>query len=154
MPRKARNKPANNDPMVFKPSSDTERFLAAMNQNRRLASQFTSRELRTLAPTTWEQVFTDLLNMRFTKVDEPTLITPTDTARINEVAESQTDEDDIHDIIDAFRFLGPWCEKHTPTIAHDDAYNELKRIIGLVANLFDLIPSPHQCPAPPPVPPP
>ncbi|KAF9439657.1 hypothetical protein P691DRAFT_785568 [Macrolepiota fuliginosa MF-IS2] len=154
MPCKAKNKLANNDPMVFKPSSDTECFLAAMNQNRRLASQFTSKELTTLAPTTWEQVFIDLLNMKFTKVDEATPTIPTDTARSDKAADAQIDEDDIYDIIDAFKIVGPWCEKYTPIIARNDAYNELKRLVGLVANLFDLIPNPHQCPAPPPTPPP
>ncbi|KAF9439967.1 hypothetical protein P691DRAFT_768523 [Macrolepiota fuliginosa MF-IS2] len=128
MPHKAKNKPADSAPMVFKPSSDTERFLVTMNQNRRLASQFTAMELMSIAQSKWEQVLQDLLAMKFVKVDEDALTSPTGTARIDEAATSQIDKDDIHEIIDAFKVVGPWCEKYMPIITCDDAYNKLKRL--------------------------
>ncbi|KAF9439612.1 hypothetical protein P691DRAFT_785757, partial [Macrolepiota fuliginosa MF-IS2] len=154
MPCKAKTKPADNAPMVFKPSSDTEHFLAAMNQNCRLASQFTAMELMSIAQSKWEQVLQDLLTMKFDKVEETSLTSPTSTARIEEVADSQEDDGDIQDVIDTLKVVGPWCEKHMPSLIRDNAYNELKRLAGLIANLFNLIPGPHQCPAPPPPTPP
>ncbi|KAF9440136.1 hypothetical protein P691DRAFT_824434 [Macrolepiota fuliginosa MF-IS2] len=154
MPCKAKTKPAGNVLMDFKPSSNTEHFLALMNQNHRLASQFTAMELMSIAQSKWEQVLQDLLTMKFAKVEETSLTSPTSTARIEEAADSQEDDGDIQDVIDTLKIVGPWCEKHMPNIARDDAYNELKRLVGLIANLFDLIPGPHQCPVPLPPPPP
>ncbi|KAF9440117.1 hypothetical protein P691DRAFT_768240 [Macrolepiota fuliginosa MF-IS2] len=106
-----------------------------------------------LVPIAWRStVMDDLMQMRFQVILDESDLTPTMPPQ-PAAADSQIDEDDIHKIIDAFKIIGPWCEKFTPTIAHNDAYNELKRLVGLIAGLFDLIPGPHQCPIPPPPPP-
>ncbi|KAF9439443.1 hypothetical protein P691DRAFT_769756 [Macrolepiota fuliginosa MF-IS2] len=124
-----------------------------MNQNHRAASSFKFNEYTRLVPIAERlAVMDNLLQMKFRAILDESLTTPTPPQP--QVANSQINEDDIHEIINAFKIVGLWCEKFTPTIAHDDAYNELKRLVGLIANLFDLIPGPHQCPTPPPLPPP
>ncbi|KAF9442435.1 hypothetical protein P691DRAFT_765230 [Macrolepiota fuliginosa MF-IS2] len=147
---KARTKHASNDSTAptFRANDATQHFLAAMNQNHRVASKFDMDEYIKLVPLAWRpSVMEDLMQMRFQIIlDENNQLPP--------AALPQIDKDDIHEIIDAFKIVGPWCEKFAPTIARDDTYNELKRLIGLIANLFDLIPGPHQCLAPPPPPPP
>ncbi|KAF9439490.1 hypothetical protein P691DRAFT_786393, partial [Macrolepiota fuliginosa MF-IS2] len=125
-----------------------------MNQNHRAMSKFRMDEYVRIVPLSERSsVMEDLMQMKFQIIlddkHDPTLNVPPQ----QEATNSQIDKDDVHEIIDAFRIVGPWCEKFAPTIAHDDAYNELKRLIGLVASLFNLIPGPHQCPAPPPPPP-
>ncbi|KAF9440714.1 hypothetical protein P691DRAFT_781586 [Macrolepiota fuliginosa MF-IS2] len=70
-----------------------------------------------IAQLKWEQVLQDLLAMKFIKVEETSLTSPTGTARIQpEVAESQIDKDDIHKIIDAFKVVRP-CEAASQTPA-------------------------------------
>ncbi|KAF9439972.1 hypothetical protein P691DRAFT_768507 [Macrolepiota fuliginosa MF-IS2] len=155
MARKAKTKSANNDSTapIFRASNATQRFLATMNQNHRAASLFKFNEYTQLVPISERKaVMDDLLHMHFRAILDESLTTPAPPQP--QGADSQIDEDDIHEIIDTFKVVGLWCEKFTPTIARDDAYNELKRLVGLIANLFDLIPGPHQCPALPPPPPP
>ncbi|KAF9439949.1 hypothetical protein P691DRAFT_768561 [Macrolepiota fuliginosa MF-IS2] len=137
---KAKTKHANDDSTAptFRASDTTQHFLATMNQNHHAASKFKMDEYVQIVP----------LAERSASNPIPNVLTQP------EVADTQFDEDDIHKIINAFKIVGPWCEKFTPTVAHDDAYNELKRLVGLIASLFDLIPGPHQCPTPPPPPPP
>ncbi|KAF9439871.1 hypothetical protein P691DRAFT_784441 [Macrolepiota fuliginosa MF-IS2] len=151
MARKAKTKSANDDSTapIFRASDVTQRFLAAMNQNHRMASSFKFNEYIQLVPITERlAVMDDLLQMKFWAILDESLTTPAPPQP--QAANSQIDEDDIHKIIDAFKVVGPWCEKYTPIIARDDVYNELKRLVGLIAGLFDLIPGPHQCPTPPP----
>ncbi|KAF9441906.1 hypothetical protein P691DRAFT_765768 [Macrolepiota fuliginosa MF-IS2] len=157
MARKAKTKHANDGSTAptFRASDATQRFLAAMNQNHRATSKFRMDEYVRIVPLSERSsVMEDLMQMKFQIIldneHEPTLNVPPQ----QEEDDAYTGVDGIQDIIDAFRIVGPWCEKFAPTIERDDAYNELKRIIGLVAKLFDLIPGPHQCPVPIPPPPP
>ncbi|KAF9441598.1 hypothetical protein P691DRAFT_766094 [Macrolepiota fuliginosa MF-IS2] len=155
MARKAKTKSANNDSTAptFRASDATKHFLAAMNQNHRVASSFLFNEYIRLVPIVERSAVMDnLMQMKFRAILDENPTTPMPPP--SQVADSQIDEDDIHEIIDAFKIVGPWCEKFTPTIVCDDVYFKLKRLVGLIADLFDLTPGLHQCLAPSPPPPP
>ncbi|KAF9439497.1 hypothetical protein P691DRAFT_786371, partial [Macrolepiota fuliginosa MF-IS2] len=157
MARKAKTKLANDDSTAptFRASNATQRFLAAMNQNHRAISKFRLDEYVRIVPLSERSsVMEDLMQMKFQVILKDERDPPLNVPPQQEMANTNIDEDDIHEIIDAFRIVGLWCEKFAPTIARDNAYNELKRLVGLVTNLFNLIPGPHQCPVPPPPPPP
>ncbi|KAF9439599.1 hypothetical protein P691DRAFT_769336 [Macrolepiota fuliginosa MF-IS2] len=157
MARKAKTKHANDGSTAptFRACDATQRFLAAINQNHRASSKFQMDEYVQLVPLAERlSVMDDLMQMRFQAIlddeHDPLLNVPPQ----KEADDSEPDEDNVQDIINVFNVVGQWCEKYTPIIERDDAYNELKRLVSLVANFFDLIPGPHQCPAPPPSPPP
>ncbi|KAF9443034.1 hypothetical protein P691DRAFT_764661 [Macrolepiota fuliginosa MF-IS2] len=157
MAHKARTKPVNNvsTALTFRASNAMQQFLAVMNQNHCMASMYKLSEYTQLVPIAWRSTVMDnLMQMKFKVILEDNPNTTVPALPQPEVADSQIDKDDIHEIIDAFKIVGPWCKKFTPTIACDDTYNELKRLVGLIADLFDLIPGPHQCPTPIPPPPP
>ncbi|KAF9439695.1 hypothetical protein P691DRAFT_769107 [Macrolepiota fuliginosa MF-IS2] len=156
MARKAKAKHANDDSTapIFRASDATQCFLATMNQNHRAVSKFTMDDYVWIVPiASRSAVMDDLMQMKFQVILDKDNCIPTSPPQ-PEAADSQIDEDDIHEIIDAFKIVGPWCEKFMPIIERDDAFKELKRLVGLIANLFNLIPGPHQCPVPPPPPPP
>ncbi|KAF9441116.1 hypothetical protein P691DRAFT_766700 [Macrolepiota fuliginosa MF-IS2] len=107
-----------------------------------------------IVPLAWRStVMEDLMQMKFQVILDKSDQIPTAPPQ-PKAADSQIDEDDIHEIINAFKIIGPWCEKFMPTIVRDDTYNKLKRLVSLIADLFNLIPGPHQCPTPPSPPPP
>ncbi|KAF9439385.1 hypothetical protein P691DRAFT_769965, partial [Macrolepiota fuliginosa MF-IS2] len=157
MARKAKTKHANDGSTAptFQASDATKRFLAAMNQNHRAMSKFRMDEYVRLVPLSERSsVMDDFMQMKFQIIldDEHD---PTPTAPPQQEADDfQPDEDNVQDIINVFNVVGQWCEKYSPIIERDDAYNELKKLVSSVANFFDLIPGPHQCPVPPPPPPP
>ncbi|KAF9440848.1 hypothetical protein P691DRAFT_767147 [Macrolepiota fuliginosa MF-IS2] len=72
MPHKAKNKPATNAMLTYKPSTTTERFLAVMNQNHHIASQFTIHELMKIRGFNWAEIRDNLLKMNFTEVGTST----------------------------------------------------------------------------------
>ncbi|KAF9439554.1 hypothetical protein P691DRAFT_769450 [Macrolepiota fuliginosa MF-IS2] len=156
MAHKARTKHANDGSTAptFRACDATQRFLAAINQNHRASSKFRMDEYVRLVPLAERpSVMDDLMQMKFQAIlddeHDPLLNVPP-----QQEVDDSSDEDTVQDIINVFNVIGQWCEKYTPIIERDDAYNELKKLVSLVANFFDLIPGPHQCPAPPLPPPP
>ncbi|KAF9439505.1 hypothetical protein P691DRAFT_769573, partial [Macrolepiota fuliginosa MF-IS2] len=157
MARKARTKHANDDSTapIFRASDATQRFLAAMNQNNRAVSKFTMDDYVRIVPIASRSiVMEDLMQMKFQVILDKDDNTHTAASPQPEADNSQSDEDDVNDINNVLNVVGQWCEKYVPIIERDDAFKELNRVVGCIANLLGLIPSPHQCPAPPPSPPP
>ncbi|KAF9440070.1 hypothetical protein P691DRAFT_768330 [Macrolepiota fuliginosa MF-IS2] len=148
---KAKTKPANdaNNTPIFQASNVTQHLLAMMNQNHHAASKFMMDDYVQHVPEALRSIIMDnLMHMKFQvildKDANKTLPQP-------EASTTQEDDDgDIQDIIDTLQIVGLWCEKHTPIIMHDKSYNELKRLVGMIASLFDITQGPHQCPTVPP----
>ncbi|KAF9441070.1 hypothetical protein P691DRAFT_766792 [Macrolepiota fuliginosa MF-IS2] len=151
MPCKAKNKPASNDMAAFKPSSNIEHFLVLMNQNRQIASKFTTMELMSIARDKWEQVFMDLLAMKFKKVDEPTTASSSSTVPIEVDDNADNISDDklspAEDLTNTIVYFGKWFQSNNiPNNVRSGLINNIRHL----AMMFNLIPAPHQCPPPPP----
>ncbi|KAF9441520.1 hypothetical protein P691DRAFT_766186 [Macrolepiota fuliginosa MF-IS2] len=140
-------------------SAATRQFLATMNQDRRVCSEFSKEELERLVPPADVRlgVFTELLDkLKFQAISVPEG-TP-DPIPI-EVDEEDNDEEhtpyfhveDMGDANDAIAACGSYTNGKTLSALKDDEHyavflENLKRL----ALLFNIIPAPHQCPPPPP----
>ncbi|KAF9440294.1 hypothetical protein P691DRAFT_767971 [Macrolepiota fuliginosa MF-IS2] len=174
MPCKAKSKPASNilnnphasphspniaqcsastSPTTSKPSTATQWFLALMNQNFQVLSQFTWADLMAICSTAGKcvQVYEDLLTINFTLVGDHT--SPgTYNKQDSDAIISDTEEEEkinINAVAYCLSIHGQWCEKNRH-IEGDEECNTLINNLRLFAELFDLIPAPHKCPPPPP----
>ncbi|KAF9444967.1 hypothetical protein P691DRAFT_762943 [Macrolepiota fuliginosa MF-IS2] len=160
MARKAKTKHANDDSTAptFRASDATQRFLAAMNQNHRAMSKFRMDEYVRLVPLSdRSSVMDDIMQMKFQIILEDDERDPNPSVPPQQTRDDtniEEDEDTVQEINNVLNIVGRWCEKYVPIIERDDEFKELKRVVGCIANLLDLIPGPHQCPAPPPPSPP
>ncbi|KAF9442330.1 hypothetical protein P691DRAFT_765322 [Macrolepiota fuliginosa MF-IS2] len=127
MAHKTKTKPATNALPAFILSAATEQFLVAMDQNHRIASQYTARKIVLHANDDWAKVTDDLLTMNFMRVGNTDNLNNTVMPQpVEPEAIDSQDDSNIHNVINSFR------------------------MIRQLANLFNLIPEPHQCPPPPP----
>ncbi|KAF9441036.1 hypothetical protein P691DRAFT_766847, partial [Macrolepiota fuliginosa MF-IS2] len=146
MPRKAKTKPAGpvltsplappNPPLAvphgapttrttFQPKASTQRFLATMNQNRRLASQFTLREVRDFAQgnddLALEIVFNLQAHMNFTMVSTDPKPSAPSTSTPEEMDTEDVEQDEFNDMLDSLVTCGAWCSENDETVAtHPD----------------------------------
>ncbi|KAF9440304.1 hypothetical protein P691DRAFT_767953 [Macrolepiota fuliginosa MF-IS2] len=147
MPHKAKTKPASNAPMAFKPSSNMECFLTLMNQNCRLASQFTAMELMSITQVKWEQVLQDLLAMKFIKVDKaiPTNMTDAAPNEEDDIKYSETEISPAEDLTNCIACFRKWFKSNN---IPDNTQKALTDNIRWLTMMFSLIPAPHCCPTP------
>ncbi|KAF9440248.1 hypothetical protein P691DRAFT_782865 [Macrolepiota fuliginosa MF-IS2] len=146
MPRKAKFKPVNNVPTLFQPSATTEQFLASMDQNCQITSQFTANEVTTIAGHNWEQVFMDLLKMNFMKVDDSALIADASIeVDTNEDAVYNEELSPAEDLTNSIAAFGQWFKSNN---IPDSQCPGLINNIRCLAMMFSLIPAPHHCPIP------
>ncbi|KAF9441215.1 hypothetical protein P691DRAFT_766584 [Macrolepiota fuliginosa MF-IS2] len=150
MPRKAKNKPASNDTAAFKPSGDMECFLALMNQNCQIVSQFMVMELMTITQGKWEQVLMDLLTMKFVKVDEPTTtgLSSAVPIKVDNNANDISDDEltPVEDLTNTIAYFGKWFQSNN---IPNNVCSRLIDNIRQLAMMFNLIPAPHRCPPSP-----
>ncbi|KAF9439872.1 hypothetical protein P691DRAFT_784440 [Macrolepiota fuliginosa MF-IS2] len=138
MPCKAKNKPATNAMPTYKPFATTERFLATMDQNRHVASKFTTQELMKIGGFHWTEIRDDLFKMNFTEVD---------TSTQDNSAAIEKELSPVEDLTNAIAAFGQWFEDNNII---DSECPSLINNIRHLAMMFSLIPAPHHCPPPPP----
>ncbi|KAF9440559.1 hypothetical protein P691DRAFT_767596 [Macrolepiota fuliginosa MF-IS2] len=147
MPCKAKNKPATNAMLTYKPSAATEQFLTVMDQNCHITSQFTAHKLMKIGGFDWTEIRDDLLKMNFTEVDTSTQDNSA-TIKINKDNDMLSYEElsPVEDLTNAIATFGQWFEDNNIT---DNECPGLIDNIRCLAMMFSLIPAPHHCPIPP-----
>ncbi|KAF9440826.1 hypothetical protein P691DRAFT_767187 [Macrolepiota fuliginosa MF-IS2] len=149
MPCKAKDKPMTNATPTYKPSAATERFLTTMDQNCRIASQFTTHELIRIRGFNLREIKDDLFKMNFTEVDASTCDNSI-AIKINNdnnalfYDEELSPAEELTNAIAAFR---QWFEGNNIS---DKEHPGLIDNIRHIAMMFSLIPVPHHCPIPSP----
>ncbi|KAF9439883.1 hypothetical protein P691DRAFT_768657 [Macrolepiota fuliginosa MF-IS2] len=147
MPRKAKNKPATNAMPTYKPSAATEWFLAMMDQNHHIMSQFTTHEIMKIRGFDWIEIRNNLFKMNFTEVDASTQ----DNSAAIEVdndnnALSYEELSPAEDLTNTIAAFGQWFKNNNIT---DNKCPSLIDNIRCLAMMFSLILAPHCCPTPP-----
>ncbi|KAF9439652.1 hypothetical protein P691DRAFT_769217 [Macrolepiota fuliginosa MF-IS2] len=149
MPCKAKNKPATNATLTYKLSTATEQFLAMMDQNHCIASQFTTHKLMRIGGFDFGGIKDNLFKMNFTEVDESTQYNNATIEIDNDNDALSYDEElspaeELTNTIATFR---QWFEgNNIPDKEHPGLINNIR----CIAMMFSLIPAPHHCPILPP----
>ncbi|KAF9440429.1 hypothetical protein P691DRAFT_767774 [Macrolepiota fuliginosa MF-IS2] len=136
--------------LVFHPNVTMQHFLATMNQNHCIASQFLTEELEQLYPKEGVhfQIFADLTKMGFTPV-KPNL-NPSAPIEVDNNNEDISDFDELspaEELTNAIAAFRQWFKNNN--IA-DNVCPSLIENTRHLAMMFSLIPVPHHCPIPPP----
>ncbi|KAF9440660.1 hypothetical protein P691DRAFT_781684 [Macrolepiota fuliginosa MF-IS2] len=138
--------------MAFRPSTTTQQFLAAMNQNHCLLSQFTWANLLTICPTAGKctEVYQDLLTMNFMLMGNPISTSSCKEQKSNSnIKDIEEEVININRIAYDLSLYSQWCKKNRKTIEGDEEHDALLNNLRVFASIFRLIPAPHWCPPPP-----